>query len=219
MKNEFLKAMNFRHACKEFDINKKISIEDFEKILEFGRISPSSFGFEPWKFLIIQNTILREKLKQFSWGSQLQLSTCSHFVLALTRKSNFMKFDSEYVNYIMKDIQKLPEDVIELKSKFYKTFQEKDFNLINNERAMFDWASKQTYIAIANMMTGASFMRIDSCPIEGFEYEEIMQILKKDLNIDIDKFGLSCMIAFGYRTKEPREKTRQPINEIVQWYF
>ena len=62
IKETILAAFNSRHACKEFDVNKKISAEDFNFILETGRLSPSSFGFEPWKFLVIQNHSLREKI-------------------------------------------------------------------------------------------------------------------------------------------------------------
>lgn len=60
MKESFLNAMKFRHACKVFDEDKKIPDEDFEYILETGRLSPSSFGFEPWQFLVVQNKNLRE---------------------------------------------------------------------------------------------------------------------------------------------------------------
>ncbi|WP_242834229.1 nitroreductase family protein [Clostridium pasteurianum] len=62
-KEKIIEAYNFRHACKEFDADRKISQDDFNFILETARLSPSSFGFEPWKFVIVQNEALREKLK------------------------------------------------------------------------------------------------------------------------------------------------------------
>lgn len=69
-KEEILNAFRFRHACKEFDSSKKISEDDFNFILETGRLSPSSFGFEPWKFLVLQNEAIREKLREVTWGAQ-----------------------------------------------------------------------------------------------------------------------------------------------------
>ena len=69
-KQEILKAYQFRHACKTFDTNKKISDEDFHFILETGRLSPSSFGFEPWKFVVIQDASVREKLRPVSGGAR-----------------------------------------------------------------------------------------------------------------------------------------------------
>ena len=63
-KQEILEAFQFRHATKEYDGSKKIEDEDFKFILETGRLSPSSLGLEPWKFLIVQSSDLREKLMQ-----------------------------------------------------------------------------------------------------------------------------------------------------------
>ncbi|MDP4098288.1 NAD(P)H-dependent oxidoreductase [Paenibacillus sp. P96] len=76
-------AFEFRHATKEFDPTKKISAEDFNVILETARLSPSSVGLEPWKFVVVQNPDLREKLRTVSWGAQGQMPTASHVVLIL----------------------------------------------------------------------------------------------------------------------------------------
>lgn len=69
-KQQIIEAYQFRHATKEFDPEKKISESDFEFILETGRLSPSSLGLEPWKFVVVQNPELREKLREFTWGAQ-----------------------------------------------------------------------------------------------------------------------------------------------------
>ncbi|MEN1937593.1 NAD(P)H-dependent oxidoreductase [Paenibacillus sp. 102] len=217
-KEEILKAYQFRHACKEFDVNKKISDEDFHFILETGRLSPSSFGFEPWKFVVIQNQDIRNKLLPVSWGAQKQLPTASHFVVILARKKEEMIYNSSYISNFMQNIQQLPEEVITMKRDFYKEFQESDFQLLENDRAMFDWASKQTYIALGNMMTAAAQIGIDSCPIEGFQQEKVDAILKEEGIISDDTFGVSVLVAFGYRLEEPkRDKTRQTMDMIVEW--
>lgn len=70
LKKQILDAYNFRHATKEFDPNKKVSDSDFEFILETGRLSPSSLGLEPWKFVVVQNPEFREKLREYTWGAQ-----------------------------------------------------------------------------------------------------------------------------------------------------
>lgn len=218
MENKFLDSMMFRHACKEFDASKKISQEDFNSILEAGRLSPSSFGYEPWKFVVIQNEQLREKLKEFSWGAQGQLPTASHFMIILARKKKSMIHGSEYIEHMMNDIKQLPEEVVELYRQFYKQFQQSDFKLLENDRNLFDWACKQTYLSLANMMTGAAYMGIDSCPIEGFDFDKTEQFVKNELNIDTEEFAPSVMVAFGYRKSEPREKSRQNIEDITTWY-
>lgn len=217
MESKFIEAMQFRHACKEFDGSKKISNNEFEKILEIGRLSPSSFGMEPWKFIIIQNEKLRKKLKEITWGGQGQLPTASHFMIVLARKPKSMRYGSDYVNGML-EYKALPQDVIEMYKQFYKQFQEVDFNLLESDRTLFDWASKQTYIALGNMMTGAATMGIDSCPIEGFDTNLVDNFLENELNIDTSEFGATVMVAFGYRKDEPRNKSRLPLKDVVSWY-
>ena len=102
-------------------------------------------------------------------------------------------------------------------SKFYKEFQERDFNL-DSDKKLFDWASKQTYIALGNMMTSAALIGIDSCPIEGFHQEKAEALLREKFGVDTDKYGLSYMAAFGYRKTEPQfEKSRRNFEDIVTW--
>ena len=219
MENKFLEAMSFRHATKEFDATRVISDDDFDSILEIGRMSPSSFGLEPWKFVIVQNKKLREKLKEFTWGAQGTLPTASHFVIILSRKAKGMKYGSPYINHMLKDVKQLPSDVIEIYSGFYEKFQKEDFKLLDAERTLFDWASKQTYLASANMMTGAAYIGIDSCPIEGFDADLTEKFLKEELKIDTEEFGASVMLAFGYRKEAPKhEKVRQELSDITKWY-
>ena len=74
-KQEILNAYNFRYACKEFDASKKIAKEDFDFILETGRLSPSSFGFEPWQFVILQNADLKGKLKAYDFAEDINKLT------------------------------------------------------------------------------------------------------------------------------------------------
>ena len=216
-KEEIINAFNYRHATKEFDANKKLSKEEITFIIKTANLSPSSFGFEPWHFVVVQNKELRELLKPVAWGAPLKLDTASHFVLGLTMKAPMTKWNADYIMHIMKDIKQMPEDVIKMYSDFYKVFQERDFNL-DTDKKLFDWASKQTYIALANMMTAAALHGIDSCPIEGFHQEKTEILLKEKFNIDTDKYGLSFMVAFGYRKENPlHPKTRRNLEDIVTW--
>jgi nitroreductase len=217
-KSKIIEAYHFRHACKVFDKKKKINEEDFTAILETGRLSPSSFGFEPWKFLIVQNMELREKLKQFTWGAQGTLPTASHFVVILARKQKSMQFDADYITHMMVDVHHLPKESAEHRRSIYKVFQESDFKLLESERSTFDWAAKQTYIALGNMMTTAAMIGIDSCPIEGFKAAEIELLMAEEFGIDIDEFGVAVMVAFGYRIEKQKPKTRQSIDVVTSWY-
>ena len=215
-KQDILKAFQFRHACKEFDPRKKVAKDEMDFILETARLSPSSFGIEPWHFIVVQDAKLREKLKNGAWGATKKLETASHFVVCLTMKSHFLKYDSPYVKDFMKNVQHLSDEVIEPRSKFYTEFQKSDFDL-SDDRKLFDWAAKQSYIPLANMMTAAAMLGIDSCPIEGFKQAETDAILQQDFGIDTTQYGASYMVAFGYRVNEPKVKTRRSTDEVITW--
>lgn len=216
-KNEILNALRSRHATKEFDAGKIISDSDFEFILEAGRLSPSSFGFEPWKFVVIQNMELRMKLTEYASGARKQLPTASHFVVVLSRLPMDLEASSGYINRMLHQVQKLPPEVAATKQGTYDRFLKNGFKLAENERAMFEWGCRQTYIALGNMMTAAALIGIDSCPMEGFEKENIERLLAEEGILDTEHFGVACMAAFGYRLNKPGEKTRRAADEVISW--
>jgi len=217
-KKEILDVFRFRHACKSFDPSKTISKEDFDTILEAARLSPSSFGFEPWKIVVLTDEALRQKLYPLAWGAQKSLDGANHFVILLARKTPDLIYSSDYITHIMHEIQQQPVEVAKQRREKYRAFQEDDFRLLESERAMFDWACKQTYILLSNMLTTAAFLGIDSCPIEGFHRASVDSLLAEQGVFDPAHFGVSVMAGFGYRAEEPhRDKTRQPLEDLIIW--
>lgn len=212
---QFLDAMKFRHATKEYDATRKISDEDFNYILEAGRLSPSSLGSEPWKFLVVQNPELREKLMDVAPGAVEKLKTASHFVIILSHKN--VRHDSEYLLNQMRTVQHYPEEMIESISEQYKYFQEVQ-NISDNERTINDWSAKQTYIALGNMLTAAAMIGIDSTPMEGFNADKLDALLEQQGLLGNGSYSASVLAAFGYRKEDPkREKTRRKLADVVQW--
>lgn len=137
-------------------------------------------------------------------------------MIILARTAEDMHHEADYIQYINREIKKLPSERIERFKGVYKKFLEEDFRL-DNDRAIFDWACKQTYIALGNMMTAAAEIGIDSCPIEGYEKEPVEEILRQSGVIEGNHFGIATMVAFGYRVREPRPKVRQPLENVVEW--
>ena len=213
-KQQVLEAFHFRSACRYYDVNKKISREDMEYILELGRLSPSSVGSEPWQFLVLQNEALREKIAPVTWGIKHPMNEMSHLVVLLAKKN--ARYDSDFFRNSLERRGLTPEQIEATLSR-YKTFQTEDIQITDSERTLFDWCSKQTYIALANMMTGAAMIGIDSCPIEGFYYESINRILSEAGLFDANEWGVSCMVTFGYRSKEIKKKYRKPADEVIKW--
>jgi len=216
-KHKVLSAFQFRHATKDFDPNGKISDDDFQYILETGRLSPSSYGFEPWKFVVIQNRDIRAKLAEYATGARRQLPSASHFIVILSRLPGDMVADSSYIQGMMKDIQRLPLEIAEAKGNTYDQFLKVGFAIEDDPRVMFEWSCRQTYLALGNMMTAAAMIGIDSCPIEGFNRNKINELLVTEGIMDPEHFSVSVMAAFGYRLHQPSQKTRQSEQQVIQW--
>ena len=213
-----IEAFNFRHACKEFDGNKSVSESDFRTILEAARLSPSSFGFEPWKFLVLKSKEIRQKIYDVTWGGQDALQNASEFVIILARKNADLNPNAEFISYMMKDVQGLDEGVQSMKRAKFADFQRNSFRIYNDEQKVFDWACKQCYIALGNMMSVAALLGLDSLAIEGFDRVKVEELLQKEGLIDTKHIGVAVMVAFGYRKATPKhEKTRQKLDKVVQF--
>lgn len=213
-KQQVLDAFNFRSACRHYDTTKKISKEDMDYILELGRLSPSSVGSEPWKFLVLQNPTIREKIAPVSWGIKHPMEEMSHLVVILAKKN--VRYDSDYLrNSLVK--RGLTEEKIQASIARYQSFQAEDMKILESERTLLDWSMKQTYIALGNMMSGAALIGIDSCPIEGFHYDKVNQILADEGLFDLNEYSVSCMVTFGYRGKDIKKKSRKPAEEVIEW--
>lgn len=213
-KKEILDILNFRHACKEFDPNKKINKDEFEVILEAGRLSPSSMGIEPWKFLIIENQELKNELGEVCWGGKTQMPTCSHLVVYLGRTAKELRFDSNYIDYLLKDVKHLPEDIANKYKGIMKSIEEIRFK---DDKDLENYSSEQVHIALANMMNVAAMQGIDSCAIGGIDHNKVEKILVDRGLLDTDKFNIVLCAAFGYRVNNPGEKLRQSMDQVVDW--
>lgn len=228
VKNQVLEAYNFRHACKLFDRSKKIDEADMAYILETGRLSPTSFGMQGVRMIVITDDALKAKLKPACWN-QNQIDSCSHLAVFTTRTKNLIP-GSDWVKSRFAD-RGMPADKQEayyeryagfhtaLKERiegfFKRSFVNFFYNMFHhgrNEKEIYHWGAKQCYILLGNMMTSAAMIGIDSCPIEGFEKNKVEEIL--GLDTETEEVVLIC--AFGYRQNGQPEKKRLPLREISE---
>ncbi len=205
--NPVIKALNFRHACKLFDPKKKISKEHIEMILTAAHLSPSSFGLEAWKFLVISDEEVKKALRPACWN-QPQITDASHVIVILSTPE---VADPSHA-YIKLNFERrgLPEDATKAYIERYKHHMETE---VFPRMSAYAWCSKQCYIALANIMTAAASEGIDTCPIEGFEKEWV----EKVLDIDTDQYEVAVVVALGYRAKEQPPRKRHPIENIVAY--
>jgi len=190
-KDQILGALNWRYATKKYDSGKKISETDWVILKESLRLSPSSYGLQPWKFLHVQNPEIRKQLREASWG-QSMIEECSHLVVFTTLKK--MTKD-----HIVKNIQETAKiRGIEASAlEGYQKFMEKTI-LARTDEDLKAWNQKQAYIALGFLLETAAFLKIDATPIEGFEPAKYDQIL----GLDKTEYGSAVVATLGYRHAE-----------------
>ncbi|MGA1932279.1 NAD(P)H-dependent oxidoreductase [Arcobacter sp. YIC-464] len=207
MDKSFMEAMDFRHACKVFDETKKVSDEDMNFILEVGRKSPSSFGMEPWKFLVITNEELKAKIRPACWD-QVQITSCSHLVIVLAAIEG-VKPESGVPERKFGRRQ-MPQEKLDFYLNLYADHLK---DTLATDENIYNWTARQTYIALGNMMTAAAIKGIDTCPIEGFEKDKLDEILE----LDTTKYQTSVVLPFGYRINEQSTQQREKLEDIVEY--
>ena len=207
MNNDFTEAMDFRHACKAFDESKTISDEQMHYILEAGRKSPSSFGMEGWKFLVITNEALKAKLRPACWD-QVQITSSSHLVIVLAAIENVKVESGEVKKRFAR--REMPKESLDMYMDIYAKHLEQT---LSSDENIYHWTAKQSYIALGNMMTAAAFIGIDSCPIEGFDKDKVEELL----SLDTSKWQVSVLVPFGYRINEQSSHQRLDFDDVVEY--
>jgi nitroreductase len=197
-----LSAMERRYACKRFDPAKKITPQDLNLILEAGRLSPSSFGLEPWHFYVSREEAKRNRLYEACF-SQENIRTCSDLITIAVRTAPAYHPESDFVR---SRAERFPGG--------YPVFIEEYrgyWEFLKQSGTIEAWARSQGYIAAANMMTMAASLGIDSCAIEGYKEEQVLAILE----LPRRDWRISLMLPLGYRDEPIREKIRMPKEFII----
>lgn len=189
--NTVLEHRTWRYATKKFDAAKKVSDEDLETLMEATRLSASSYGLQPYHVLVISDQAIKEQLKPASWG-QSQITDASHIIVFANTTDFGDELVDEYVTNIC-ETRNIPEEGL----KGYADFMKSKLVDLPLE-AKDNWTAKQAYLAFGNLMQAAAELKIDTCPMEGFEadkYNEILGLNDKNLNAAV-------VLPIGYRSEE-----------------
>jgi len=189
--SNFLNNQNWRYATKKFDATKKVSAEDLNTLKEAIRMSPSSYGLQPYKVLIIENPELRAQLQPAAWG-QTQIVDASHLFIFV----NETNVGDETIDQFLNNISETRETPIESLAGYGDFMKSKISTL---EPAVKNvWASKQTYLALGNLLSAAAELKIDVTPMEGFVPAQVNEIL----GLDKQNLNASLIATVGYRHEE-----------------
>jgi nitroreductase len=191
---DLLSALEWRYATKAFDASRKIPDDTWAALEQSLVLTPSSFGLQPWKFIIITDAGLREKLVPHAWN-QRQVAEASHLVVMAVKK-NITSADIDAFIHRMIEVRGGTPEAL---AGFRKMLDGSHAQGYMSE----DWAKKQAYIALGQFMAACAMLRIDSCPMEGFVPAKVDEVL----GLDVQGLTATVLCPAGYRSADDRYAT------------
>lgn len=206
--SQLMNALNWRYATKVFDKTKKIPGDTINLLLEVLRLSPSSIGLQPWKFILIENEQTRSRIRDLSL-QQSQITDASHLLLLCSLNDMTVANIDKLIAY--------DKEICKNERSAYAGFRPHAIAYIEAmpKPQLREWMAEQVYIALGFLLSACAMLRIDACPIEAFDREQTNQLLQ------LDKFGISCrtLVALGYRSDSDEhalnKKVRFPVEDLV----
>jgi len=207
-KTDLIGALNWRYATKEFDAGKALPTETMERLLVVLRLSASSFGLQPWKFVVVEDREKREPLVEHSWGQRQVVDSSA--LIVMCRPTEFGEAD----------IDRFLESTASTRGVDLESLAEyggmmKGFIGRLDAATQADWMSRQIYLALGNLMTACAIEKVDSCPMEGFSAVEYDRIL------GLADLGLTSVVLcpVGYRAAGDKyaslAKVRYSADEVI----
>lgn len=205
-----LNQLRWRYATKQFDASRRVTAEDWKTLEEALTLTPSSFGLQPWRFLVVTDAATKERLVPASWG-QRQVADASHVVVFAIKREIGAAEVERYMRRIA-EVRGVPLESL-------KGFKETLLGFLSRPTDQFDakaWAARQVYIALGNFMNTAALIGVDTCPMEGIEpqkYDEILGLAEEG-------YQTVVAAAAGYRSAADKyatlPKVRYPQEETIR---
>ena len=207
---DIIESLNWRYATKKFDPEKLVSNEDLQTILEAGNLAPTSYGLQPFQFVVVSDAQTKQQLVPASYN-QPQPGQASHVIVVAVR----MNVDADFI----RASAKLTEEVRSLEEGQLDQYAQQMVSAITSmdDAKRLIWAQKQSYIVLANLMCACAALKIDSCPMEGFVPKEYNRLL----GLDEKNLHASVILPIGYRASDDEQqslaKVRKPLQEMTHY--
>lgn len=210
MTEKILNALNWRYGVKKFDTSKKLSDEMIATIIESARLAPSSAGVEPWKFIIVKNPELRQKISEVGYGQDK--ITNSPYLVVIASRTDSKNLADEVVDRTSKIQGVSKEDLEPLKQMVIGSIGAS----WRSPEALQGWLDGQTYIPLGFMLQTAAMLGVDAGPMQGFDASKVDEILGlKEKNLHA-----VSMVAFGYRSEDDEyakmPKVRREFEDVIE---
>ncbi|MFT4176562.1 MAG: NAD(P)H-dependent oxidoreductase [Luteolibacter sp.] len=206
---QLLAALQWRYATKKFDPAKRIPEPVWEALEQSLVLTPSSFGLQPWQFLVVENPEIRRQLQEVSWN-QSQVTEASHFVVMTARDDMHAGDIGEWIGR-MAEVQGIPVENLAPLQRVIASFIEG-----KPPESLRVWNGRQVYIALGQLMSSAALLGIDTCPMEGLDVTAYDRIL----GLENSGYHTAVACALGYRAADDKAslypKTRFDRSRVIR---
>jgi nitroreductase len=201
---QLLDALNWRYAVKGFDPHRKLSADTWTTLEQTLLLSPSSFGLQPYRFILVENRATREQLMPHAWG-QRQVVDASHFIVFAARTSVTEGEIDGLIHRLASGRGVTPESLAGYRGMMTGMLLSEGFKPMATH-----WAARQAYVALGNLLSAAALLGVDACPMEGFvpaEFDRILGLAEQGLTAVVccalgfrslsDKYAAASKVRFG----------------------
>lgn len=206
---QLLETLQSRYATKEFDPSKKVSTSDWDALEESLVLTPSSFGLQPWKFIVVTDQATKDSLVEHSWG-QKQVADCSQMIVLCAKKQMTSEDTEAWLQRIV-EVRGVSRESLD----GYAGMMDGVFSHMSVDQ-QFVWAKNQVYIALGQLMASAALLGIDACPLEGIINSEYDRILK----LEDSDYATVVACPIGYRAASDKyaeiAKVRYTGDQVIE---
>jgi len=190
-------AIKARRAVKEFDANHTMSEAEEKELLSLALLAPTAFNIQNWRFVVVKDKALREQLKEAAWG-QAQVTDSSLFIIMCADLKSWDKEPKRYWANAHEDVQGFMLPAIDA---YYR----------DKDQVQRDEAMRSSGIAAQTLMLAAKSMGYDSCPMDGFDFDKVGELIKLP-----DDHVIAMFVTIGKATKDAWPRAGQlAMEEIV----
>jgi nitroreductase len=208
--SDLLERLRWRYATRRFDTGRTIPADVWAALEEALVLTPSSYGLQPWKFMVVGDPALRQRLRALSWN-QSQVTDASHLVVFLGLRTMTVA-DVDRLLQRQSSIQGTPIESLARYRQMLVDLIEKSWVA----KDLANWNARQVYLALGQFMTAAALLGVDTCPMEGID----MSGYDRELAFEGTRYTTLCVCAAGYRAGDDRYatalKVRYDASEIVE---
>ena len=186
-----VEQLNWRYAVKKFDAEQKISDADWNTLEHSLMLAPSSYGLQPYKFIVVKDQTIKAKISTEAAYGQTQPADCSHLVV-VTYKKDVTDADVDHFVDRIVEVRNAPKESL----KDYEQTMKGSAMKARDEGYIETWNSRQAYLALGFLLETAALLQVDACPMEGFSVEKANEIL------GLTDYSAVTLCALGYRDAE-----------------